>query len=80
MKSKVYYESDRIYSCRANGEKDRPERNRVLAVPARLARTLPEELKFRCVLTEEGILYRPADGSKMALPEWAENGNGASHE
>ena len=47
-----------------------PFLNYSLTVPSMIGRDLPENLKFTCELTEEGILYRPPStggGSAAAL-------------
>jgi hypothetical protein len=42
-----------------------------LTVPSDIARQLPENLKFSCKLTKEGILFSPVEAGKEELPEWA---------
>lgn len=56
---------------RRNGE---PFLNYSLTIPTMIARELPEDMKFYCHLTDEGILFRPVEsdeGENFDLPEWA---------
>ena len=57
---------------RRNGE---PFMNYSLTIPTTIARELPDEIRFYCELTDEGILFRPVEqgqGDNLDLPAWAE--------
>lgn len=55
--------------------------NYSLTIPSAVAEALPEDMQFACELTDEGILFKPAqsEAETVQLPAWAkrENGNGA---
>jgi hypothetical protein len=58
---------------RKSGE---PFLNYSLTIPTNIARELPEDMRFYCDLTDEGILFRPVaedeiDGAN--LPAWAKS-------
>jgi hypothetical protein len=56
---------------RKNGD---PFLNYSLTIPTMIARELPDDMKFYCQLTDEGILFRPVDagsGDSVDLPAWA---------
>ena len=58
---------------RKSGE---PFLNYSLTIPTNIARELPNDMKFYCDLTEEGILFRPVDESEIEganLPDWAKS-------
>lgn len=45
-----------------------------IAVPAEIARALDPDIEYVCELTEQGLLYRPADlvaEPELELPTWA---------
>jgi hypothetical protein len=49
--------------------------NYSLTIPTTIARELPDEIRFYCELTDEGILFRPVEqgqGENLDLPAWAE--------
>lgn len=58
---------------RKSGE---PFMNYSLTIPTAIARELPENMKFYCQLTEDGILFSPVtedhEGSSD-LPTWAKS-------
>lgn len=47
--------------------------NYSLTVPANVAKELPDDVKFSCELTEDGILFRPVKPEEIetTLPSWA---------
>jgi len=53
--------------------------NYSLTIPAPIAEKLPDDMLFECELTDEGILFRPAQASpeQVELPAWAK-ANGSS--
>lgn len=56
---------------RNNGE---PFMNYSLTIPTVIARELPDDMRFYCELTEDGILFRPlanGEGESVDLPRWA---------
>lgn len=49
--------------------------NYSLTVPSSIASQLDAELVFECVLTDDGILFRPAmeaEAAPVQLPAWAQ--------
>ena len=74
----------RTYKVRkyANGKnkQDEPFLNYSITIPGHVAEKLPGDMHYECVLTENGILFRPAsvEVDEVELPEWAKpskNGN-----
>lgn len=51
-----------------------PFMNYSLTIPSVIAEKLPQDMKFECHLTEEGLLFKPStdDESSIELPSWAE--------
>lgn len=41
-----------------------------IAVPTEVMKMIPEEARFTCELTEEGILYRVRLAEEPGLPSW----------
>lgn len=70
----------RLYKVRRfqNGRnaKGEPFMNYSLTIPTAIAEALPDEMRFSCELTEDGLLFRPGTGQETSveLPEWAKNG------
>jgi hypothetical protein len=54
-----------------------PYVNYSLTIPTEIAEMLPEEMRYECELTPDGILFRPVESeeAKVTLPAWAQNGN-----
>lgn len=70
--------NEKTYKVRTfkNGQRKsgEPFLNYSLTIPTNIARELPDDMKFYCELTEDGILFRPVDeesDSSKNLPAWA---------
>lgn len=52
--------------------------NYSLTIPSAIAEKLPENIQFSCELTNEGILFKPAqpESEQVVLPDWAATKNG----
>lgn len=69
--------ADRTYKIRKSVSG--PSRRTVyrLTVPPDVAKAIPEDAEFVVELTEEGLLYRPAeDAPEPELPSWAKKKRG----
>lgn len=55
-----------------------PFMNYSLTIPSHIAEALPSDKQFECVLTDDGILFRPVEGTgqEVELPSWAQPTNG----
>lgn len=68
--------SDRTYKIRKfqNGSNKEgvPFLNYSLTIPGRIAEKLPQDIQFSCLLTQEGILFRPSLGptEEEEVPDW----------
>jgi hypothetical protein len=47
--------------------------NYSLTVPSEVAELVPDDMRFECEMTQEGILFRPAkqEPAEVELPSWA---------
>jgi hypothetical protein len=64
--------AERTYKIRSSVSG--PSRRTVyrLTVPPDVAKAIPEDTEFVVELTEDGLLYRPVDGTREPeLPSWA---------
>lgn len=70
----------------ANGKNKagQPFINYSLTIPSHVAEALPDDMTYACELTDEGILFKPAqsEAEQVVLPDWAKrqkagNGNGS---
>lgn len=68
----------RTYKIRrfTNGKSKRGKEftNYSLTVPATVASALPQDMLFECILTNDGILFRPStetEETQIELPSWA---------
>jgi hypothetical protein len=54
--------------------------NYSLTIPSHIAEALPDDKHFECLLTDDGILFRPIEASdqQVQLPAWAKSKNGKS--
>lgn len=48
--------------------------NYSLTVPPVVAEQMPKDIEFECVITDDGILYRPMHDAPPKVPDWAKNG------
>jgi hypothetical protein len=58
----------------ASGE---PFMNYSITIPSVIAEKLPNDMRFECELTDEGLLFKPVTGENVELPAWAAERNGS---
>ena len=49
--------------------------NFALTVPTDIAEKLSDNMKFTCELTDDGLLFKPANNEEVELPDWVSNGS-----